>query len=209
MKKILTPVAGVTPIVRAAAFMPQTELKETSLFGISILGCFERFDCEEEASFAPQLSSISITPLGYRCPTFTDMIAAMYWTNDLDNGYEVALGEQIERWAAYAHSKRIAPWRIANSRGEWQIREQEVHTLDFNLAGKIVSRFPLTSTKKIDKEITISLMDWYVYLKTIPTPSWDDIVEMYKDNPPRDIVRYRGGWNNPTDCPWADCPWEE
>ena len=185
MKKISTPVVGVTPIVRAAAFMPRTEWKETSLFGISIVGCFESSDYEEEASFAPHLSSISITPLGYYRPTFTDVIAAMYWQNDLDNGYEISLGEQIERWAAYAHSKRITSWRIVNSRGEWQIREQEFHTLDFDLAGKIVSRFPLTPTKKIEREITISLMDWYVYLKTIPTPSWDKIVEMYEDNPPR------------------------
>lgn len=202
MKRFNIPVAGVTPIVRGTVFMPRTKLEETSLFGISIEGGFVG-ENTKDMMFAPIQSNIIITPLDYRCPTFTDVIAAMYWDGE-DCSAKTSLGHQVETWGYIAHKNRVTPWHVLNYRGEWQIREKGFYTDDFGLMGKVSAKLSLTPSGKIEKEVTLSLKDWYVFLNSIPIPSKERMAEMYKDNPPRQIVPYRGEWNEPTACPWDE-----
>ena len=197
MKKFETPTYGQETDRIMVIYLPKTEWGQKSCIGVQLNGFFTN-----EGEFDPTSSTITIEHLYGCAPTWTDVFAALYWGPD----EETALGEQLEGWGAQAHAAREKAWRLEERHfgrwTEWLIREKPCKEHDhYGLKGRISARITITPAGKIDGKITLSLADWYVFMKGIPSPTWDKVVEMYEGNPPRETTPYEGGWSEPGEEP--------
>lgn len=153
----------------------------------------------------PTQCKLEIHPRLYgRCATWEEIILALYWGEDGEN-----FGEQLEGWAWEAHRAREYPWRVQKKRysgyTEYRIRESEDETdREFGLAGRIVSRLRITPYDKVNEGVPLelSLADWYVFLKTIPSRPWAELEEAYRGTPPKEMFPIKAEWNAPGAEPW-------
>jgi len=153
----------------------------------------------------PKRCKLAIYPRLYgRCATWEEIILALYWGEDGKN-----FGEQLEDWAWEAHRAREYPWRVQKKRfsgyTEYRIRESEDETdREFGLAGRIVSRLRITPYDKVNEGVPLelSLADWYVFLKTIPSRPWAILEEVYKSTPPQEMFPIKAEWHAPGAEPW-------
>ena len=155
---------------------------------------------------APSRCELKIHPyLCGRCVTWEELLVALYW------GEGDTFGEQLESWAQEAHRAREYSWRVQKERfsgyTEYRIREsRDEIDREFGLAGRIASRFRITPYDKVHegKSLELSLADWYVFLKTIPSRPWAELEERYKETPPREIFPIKAEWHAPGAEPWEN-----
>ena len=88
---------------------------------------------------------------------------------------------------------------------EYRIREsRDEIDREFGLAGRIASRFRITPYDKVHegRSLELSLADWYVFLKTIPSRPWAELEALYKDTPPKELFPIKAEWYAPGAEPW-------
>ena len=155
----------------------------------------------------PTQCKLEIHPRLYgRCATWEEIILALYWGEDGEN-----FGEQLEDWAWEAHRAREYPWRVQQERfsgyTEYRIRQSEDEIdREFGLAGRITSRLRITPNDKVNEgmSLELSLADWYVFLKTIPSRPWAILEEVYKSTPPQEMFPIKAEWHAPGAEPWEE-----
>lgn len=138
-----------------------------------------------------------------RCVTWDELLVALYW------GEGDTFGEQLERFGREAHRAREYPWRVQKERfsgyTEYRIRESQYEIdREFGLAGRIVSQVRITPYDKVNEgmPLELSLADWYVFLKTIPSRPWAELEEAYRDTPPKEMFPIKAEWHAPGAEPW-------
>lgn len=153
-------------------------------------------ETDEERS--TDYGSISFdTQLWGQAPTWDDVLAALYWGDE-------NVGEMLERAAVETHRKRTVPWRVEIHKGmsgcvDYLIRVQDRVAKKYGTAGKIEASLHISCAGKLNRGIpTMTLADWYVFLKTIPSSSWEEIEVAYANYPPQEIHPVEDvKWNAP------------
>lgn len=142
------------------------------------------------------------TQLWGTAPTWDDVIAALYWGDD-------NIGERLEAAAHHAHDARKEPWRMETHTGmsgrkDYLVRVRDEAAEKYGTAGKITASLHISCAGKLNREIpAMSLADWYVLLKTVPSLSWEEIEKAYENYPPRELRPVEdAGWNAPGEEPW-------
>lgn len=137
-----------------------------------------------------------------QAPTWDDIIAALYWGDD-------NIGERLENAASHAHDSRTTPWRMEmhtgmSGRVDYLVRVKDEAAEKYGTAGKITASLHISCAGKLNRGVrTMSLADWYVLLKTVPSLSWPEIEEGYKNYPPRELRPIEGvEWCAPGAEPW-------
>ena len=137
-----------------------------------------------------------------QAPTWDDIIAALYWGDD-------NIGERLENAASHAHDSRTTPWRMETHTGmsgrvDYLVRVKDEPAEKYGTAGKITASLHISCAGKLNRGVrTMSLADWYVLLKTVPSLSWEEIEEGYKNYPPRELRPIEGvEWYAPGAEPW-------
>ena len=159
----------------------------------------------DEKRAAMGYGSISFdTQVWGQAPTWNDILAALYWGADYKD-----LGEMVETTASIAHDARTAPWRVETHTGmsgrvDYLVRVRDEAAEKYGTAGKITASLHISCAGKLNRGIpTMSLADWYVLLKTVPSLSWPEIEEKYRYYPPRELHPIEGvEWNTPGAEPW-------
>lgn len=134
-------------------------------------------------------------------PTWEDILAALYWGDD-------NVGEQLEAAASHAHDSRTAPWRVEvrtgmSGRKDYLVRVRDEVAEKYGTAGKITASLHISCAGKLNRGIpNMGLADWYVLLKTVPSLSWEEIEEAYKDYPPKELRTVSAEWHAPGAEPW-------
>ena len=142
------------------------------------------------------------TQLWGTAPTWDDIIAALYWGDE-------NVGEELEAAASHAHDARTAPWRVETHTGmsgrkDYLVRVRDEAAEKYGTAGKITASLHISCAGKLNQGIrTMSLADWYVLLKTVPSLSWEEIEKTYENYPPRELRPIKGvEWHKPGAKPW-------
>ena len=158
---------------------------------------------EDDEEKSTGYGSISFdTQVWGQAPTWNDVLAAMYWGDE-------NVGEPLESAATDAHRARTAPWRVETHTGMSGRKDYLVRVLDetaekYGTAGKITASLHISCAGKLNRGIpTMSLADWYVLLKTVPSLSWEDTEKKYADCPPCELRPMENAeWNDPGAEPW-------
>lgn len=158
---------------------------------------------EEAEEKSAGYGSVSFdTQVWGQAPTWNDVIAALYWGND-------NIGERLESVATDAHRARTAPWRVEvrtgmSGREDYLVRVRDETAEKYGTAGKITASLHISCAGKLNQGIrTMSLADWYVLLKTVPSLSWEEIEKAYENYPPHELRPVEdAGWNDPGAEPW-------
>ena len=144
------------------------------------------------------------TQLWGTAPTWNDVLAALYWGGN-------NIGERLEAAATDAHRARTAPWRVEvrtgmSGRKDYLVRVRDEAAEKYGAAGKITASLHISCAGKLNRGIpTMSLADWYVLLKTVPSFSWEETEKKYADCPPRELRPVEdAGWNDPGAEPWEE-----
>lgn len=142
------------------------------------------------------------TQLWGTAPTWDDVIAALYWGDD-------NIGEGLEAAAMDAHRARTAPWRVETHTGmsgrkDYLVRVRDEAAEKYGTAGKIAASLHISCAGKLNRGVrTMSLADWYVLLKTVPSRPWEEIKAEYANYPPRELRPVEDvQWNAPGAEPW-------
>ena len=169
--------------------------------GFGVVVSLPETDEEKSAGYG----SVSFdTQVWGQAPTWDDIHAAIYWGEDYKN-----LGEILEDVASDAHDARALPWRVETHTGmsgrvDYLVRVRDKAAEKYGTAGRITASLHISCAGKLNRGIpTMSLADWYVLLKTVPSLSWEDIEKQYANYPPRELRPIEDvEWNSPGAEPW-------
>lgn len=168
--------------------------------GFGVVVSLPETDEEKKAGYG----SVSFdTQVWGQAPTWNDILAALYWGADYKD-----LGEMVETTASIAHDARTAPWRVETHTGmsgrvDYLVRVRDRAAEKYGTAGKITASLHISCAGKLNRGIpTMSLADWYVLLKTVPSLSWPETVEAYKNYPPKELRTVSAEWHAPGAEPW-------
>lgn len=167
--------------------------------GFGVVVSLPETDEEKSAGYG----SVSFdTQVWGQAPTWDDIIAALYWGDE-------NIGEPLERAAMDAHRARTAPWRVGTHTGmsgrvDYLVRVRDEAAEKYGTAGKITVSLHISCAGKLNRGVrTMSLADWYVLLKTVPSLSWPEIEKGYKNCPPRELPPVEDvQWHAPGAEPW-------
>lgn len=168
--------------------------------GFGVVVSLPETDEEKQAGYG----SVSFdTQVWGQAPTWDDIHAALYWGEDYKN-----LGEMLETTASIAHDARTAPWRVEKHTGmsgrvDYLVRVRDEIAEKYGTAGKITASLHISCAGKLNRGIpTMGLADWYVLLKTVPSLSWKEAEEAYKNYPPKELRTVSAEWHAPGAEPW-------
>lgn len=168
--------------------------------GFGVVVSLPETDEEKQAGYG----SVSFdTQVWGQAPTWDDIHAALYWGEDYKN-----LGEMLETTASIAHDARTAPWRVEKHTGmsgrvDYLVRVRDEIAEKYGTAGKITASLHISCAGKLNRGIpTMGLADWYVLLKTVPSLSWKETEEAYKNYPPKELRTVSAEWHAPGAEPW-------
>lgn len=169
--------------------------------GLGVVVSLPETDEEMSAGYG----SISFdTQVWGQAPTWDDVVAALYWGDD-------NIGERLEAAASHAHDARTAPWRVETHTGmsgrkDYLVRVRDETAEKYGTAGKITASLHISCAGKLNRGIrTMSLADWYVLLKTVPSLSWEEIEKAYENYPPRELRPVENvEWYAPGAEPWDE-----
>ena len=158
-------------------------------------------ETEEETSAG--CGSVSLdTQLWGTAPTWDDVIAALYWGDE-------NVGEELEAAASHAHVARTRQWRVETHTGmsgrkDYLVRVRDEAAEKYGTAGKITASLHISCAGKLNRGVrTMSLADWYVLLKAVPSRTWEEIEAAYANHPPRELRPMENAeWNAPGTEPW-------
>ena len=132
-------------------------------------------------------------------PTWNDVIAALYW------GGEGSLGEALETWGKNQFEKWDSQWRVecrkrTSGAQEWSIymNTRPEANEKYGLKGERLAHIHLSGAGKLNEGIKPMLIScWYVFLKSIPSRTWEEIERAYKDCPPKELEIRQREWYAP------------
>jgi hypothetical protein len=131
-------------------------------------------------------------------PTLEDVIAALYWGED-------NLGEPLEALGKEEFESWTSKWRIdcqtrPSGAKEWSIYVNDRPQINaiYGLKGRRIAHLHISCAGKLNEGIgRLTPACWYVFLKSIPTRSWEEIEAAHKDFPPKGIPMREFKWESP------------